>query len=51
MQLQYLDVLRQVGTSPSTKFVVPMELTGLLQGLVANATVGAASKDLRANNR
>src|ERR1700722_16623564 len=35
MQLQYLDVLRQVGTSPSTKFVVPMELTGLLQGLVA----------------
>ena len=47
MQLQYLDVLRQVGTSPSTKFVVPMELTGLLQGLVANATVGAASKDLR----
>jgi regulator of protease activity HflC (stomatin/prohibitin superfamily) len=51
MQLQYLDVLRQVGTSPSTKFVVPMELTGLLQGLVASATVGAASKDLRANNR
>jgi len=51
MQLQYLDVLRQVGTSPSTKFVVPMELTGLLQGLVASATVGAASKDLRANSR
>jgi regulator of protease activity HflC (stomatin/prohibitin superfamily) len=51
MQLQYLDVLRQVGTSPSTKFVVPMELTGLLQGLVANAKVGAASKDLQANSR
>jgi regulator of protease activity HflC (stomatin/prohibitin superfamily) len=51
MQLQYLDVLRQVGTSPSTKFVVPMELTGLLQGLVANATVGAANKDLLSNNR
>jgi regulator of protease activity HflC (stomatin/prohibitin superfamily) len=51
MQLQYLDVLRQVGTSPSTKFVVPVELTGLLQGLVASATVGAASKDVRANGR
>ena len=24
MQLQYLDVLRQVGTSPSTKFIIPM---------------------------
>jgi hypothetical protein len=34
MLLQYLDVLKMIGTSTSTKFVVPMELTGLLQGLV-----------------
>jgi regulator of protease activity HflC (stomatin/prohibitin superfamily) len=31
--LQYLDTLRQVGASPSTKLVVPMELGGLLNGL------------------
>jgi len=34
MTLQYLDTLRQIGASPSTKFVVPAELTGLLTGLV-----------------
>jgi regulator of protease activity HflC (stomatin/prohibitin superfamily) len=31
--LQYFDTLRQVGSSPSTKFVVPMELSSLLNGL------------------
>src|SRR5690606_18506761 len=30
MVLQYLDALRAVGASPSTKFVLPMEITGLL---------------------
>jgi hypothetical protein len=34
MTLQYLDTLKQIGASPSTKFVVPAELTGLLTGLV-----------------
>lgn len=29
--LQYLETLRAVGTSPSTKFVVPMELTNMMQ--------------------
>ena len=33
MQLQYLEVLKQVGTAPSTKIVVPMELAGLAGGL------------------
>ena len=33
MQLQYLETLKQVGCSPSTKIVVPMELGGLLNGL------------------
>jgi len=33
LMLQYLDTLRQVGSSPSTKFVVPVELTNLLSGL------------------
>ena len=43
MLLQYLDVLRQMGTSKSTKFVVPMELTSLLQGL--DGRVGSDSTE------
>ena len=30
MSLQYLEALKQIGNSPATKLVVPMELTGLL---------------------
>ena len=33
MLLQYLETLKQVGSSPSTKFVVPMELGNLLNGI------------------
>jgi regulator of protease activity HflC (stomatin/prohibitin superfamily) len=33
MQLQYLETLKQVGVSPATKIVVPMELGGLASGL------------------
>jgi regulator of protease activity HflC (stomatin/prohibitin superfamily) len=34
MQLQYLEVLKQVGAAPSTKIVVPMDLLGgLVNGL------------------
>jgi hypothetical protein len=33
MSLQYLDALKQIGASPSTKFVIPMELTTLLAGI------------------
>jgi regulator of protease activity HflC (stomatin/prohibitin superfamily) len=33
MQLQYLDTLKQVGSSASTKIVVPMELSGLMNRL------------------
>jgi len=29
--LQYFETLREIGTSPSTKFVLPMELTNLMQ--------------------
>ena len=31
--LQYLDALRQVGSSPSTKLLLPMELTNLVAGV------------------
>jgi regulator of protease activity HflC (stomatin/prohibitin superfamily) len=33
MTLQYLDTLNKLGDSPATKFVVPAELTGLLNGI------------------
>jgi regulator of protease activity HflC (stomatin/prohibitin superfamily) len=33
MGLQYLDALKEIGAYPSTKFVLPLELTGLLGGL------------------
>ena len=33
MSLQYLDALKQIGASPSTKFVIPMEFSSLLSGI------------------
>lgn len=48
MTLQYLETLKQIGTSPSTKFVIPAELTTLLQGVlgsrVTNGAVAAGGK-------
>jgi regulator of protease activity HflC (stomatin/prohibitin superfamily) len=35
MTLQYLETLRTVGSSPSTKFILPMELTGMMQQLTS----------------
>ena len=40
MTLQYLDALRAMGASPATKFVLPMELTGLMRHVVT--AIGAA---------
>ena len=37
MTLQYFDVLKQLGTSSSTKLVVPMELSSLMAGIAAGA--------------
>jgi regulator of protease activity HflC (stomatin/prohibitin superfamily) len=42
MALQYLDALRSLGASPSTKFVLPMELTGLMQQVTATIGGNAA---------
>jgi regulator of protease activity HflC (stomatin/prohibitin superfamily) len=42
MSLQYLETLRDLGKSESTKFVIPMEFTSMLQPLLNLAnTVGA----------
>jgi regulator of protease activity HflC (stomatin/prohibitin superfamily) len=43
MTLQYLETLKQIGTSPSTKFVVPVELTSLLAGIVNTNGASAAN--------
>jgi regulator of protease activity HflC (stomatin/prohibitin superfamily) len=37
MSLQYLEALKSIGASPASKIVVPMELSGLVAGLVAVA--------------
>jgi regulator of protease activity HflC (stomatin/prohibitin superfamily) len=34
MSLQYLETLKAIGASPSTKYIFPMELTSLLSGFV-----------------
>ena len=44
MTLQYLEALRALGASPSTKFVIPTEFTNLLSPLVA-MTRGAGEGD------
>jgi len=33
LALQYMDTLKQLGASPSTKYIFPMEFTNLVQGL------------------
>lgn len=38
MMLQYVEMLREVGQSPSTKFVVPAELTTLTQQIASAIT-------------
>jgi regulator of protease activity HflC (stomatin/prohibitin superfamily) len=43
MSLQYLDTLKQIGSSPSSKIVVPMELAGLAAGVVALAEQAAGN--------
>ena len=37
MSLQYLEALKDIGASPSTKFVLPMELTSLLARVTGQA--------------
>jgi len=42
MALQYMEMLQKVGSSPSTKFVLPMELTGMLQNFIRTMGAGVA---------
>jgi regulator of protease activity HflC (stomatin/prohibitin superfamily) len=38
LTLQYFDTLRGLGQSPSTKYIFPMEFTGLLSDFIKNRT-------------
>ncbi len=48
MALQYMEMLQNVGSSPSTKFVLPMELTGMVQNMMATMS-GMTSAEGGAN--
>jgi regulator of protease activity HflC (stomatin/prohibitin superfamily) len=50
MMLQYLDALRAVGTSPSTKFVMPMEITGLVNRVMSMMQGGTTAPDDTGSN-
>ncbi len=43
MALQYLEMLSKIGNSPSTKFVLPMELTQMVQQFAQNMSFGAGT--------
>ena len=43
MTLQYFEALKKLGASPATKFVVPMELSGLLAGMAGSLSQSFAN--------
>jgi regulator of protease activity HflC (stomatin/prohibitin superfamily) len=49
MTLQYFEALKQIGSSPSTKFVLPMELSSLLTGLAAPLSQAFGNKAVGGN--
>ena len=49
LQLQYLDTLKQVGTSAATKIVVPMELGALAGGISGAIAAGSEAGATSAN--
>ncbi len=49
LMLQYLDALRSVGSSPATKFVMPLELTGLMNRFVSTMQTASASVETPTN--
>ncbi len=44
MSLQYLEALKTLGASPATKFVLPLELTSLLSGVMGDSRKSFASE-------
>jgi regulator of protease activity HflC (stomatin/prohibitin superfamily) len=50
MSLQYLDMMKALASGPSTKWVIPMELTSFVQGFARNMAVAAGSSSPAAGN-
>ena len=50
MSLQYFDTLKQLGSSPSTKFIFPMEFTGILKPFVNMAADSQQDGEKRDGN-
>lgn len=46
MALQYMEMLEKIGSSPSTKFVVPMELVSFVNQFAETAGMNGRMKDL-----
>jgi regulator of protease activity HflC (stomatin/prohibitin superfamily) len=44
LSLQYLEMLKVMANGPSTKWVIPMELTAFVQGFARNMAVAAAPR-------
>lgn len=40
MTLQYFETLKNLGASPATKYIFPMEFTGLLESFIASREKG-----------
>ncbi len=51
MMLQYLDTLRAVGASNSTKFVLPMELTSLMSRFMSAMQTAGNGSDASSNGQ
>jgi regulator of protease activity HflC (stomatin/prohibitin superfamily) len=51
MTLQYFDALKKLGASPATKFVVPMELSGLLAGMTGSLGKSLADGNTLTNTK
>ncbi len=43
LSLQYLDMMKALASGPSTKWVIPMELTSFVQGFAQNLAAATAS--------
>jgi len=41
MLIQYLEALKSIGASPATKYIFPMEFTGLIRPLAEMMTSGS----------
>ena len=50
MSLQYFDTLKQLGSSPSTKFIFPMEFTGILKPFINMAADSQQDSEQRDGN-